>query len=356
MPNNNQSYYEQIMDAIGSGVPFLRYYAAESACTQDYNGEEYFEPWISFSDDTETVRYNKSEYEKMLAVPLTFEITGDGDIMWKARLNDGTRDGVRTIEYKKNDGQWTSITSDSGVAAPTISVSSGDTVQFRGNNVTYGKDLNNDSCFSGTTCQFKVKGNIMSLLNPTGFSGMTELASSFTFTMMFRACTGLTDASKLVLPATTLSVRCYSYMFSMCSNLTKSPKLAIVSGSFPSQCYHSMFINCTSLVEAPSVLGTSATTTENNCCGAMFQGCTSLEKSPKIMPSTIGINAYEMMFSGCTSLRYIFCLATGNSSNCGNWVSGVNSDGIFVKGVNVSVSTWNRGINGIPTNWGIISA
>ena len=52
----------------------------------DYNvarNNDYYEPWVSYTEDVERVNYNKSEYEKLLETPLTFEITGDGDIIWK---------------------------------------------------------------------------------------------------------------------------------------------------------------------------------------------------------------------------------------------------------------------------------
>jgi hypothetical protein len=56
---------------------------------------------------------------------LTFEITGDGNIIWEASSPKYTV----TLEYKLNDSEWTEITSIAG--GTSISVVSGDTVQFR---------------------------------------------------------------------------------------------------------------------------------------------------------------------------------------------------------------------------------
>ena len=57
------------------------------------------------------------------------------------------------------------------------------------------------------------------------------------------------------------------------------------------------------------------------------------------------------MFSGCSSLNYIKCLATDiSATDCtGNWVSGVASTGTFVK--NASMTSWTEGTSGIPNGW-----
>lgn len=62
------------------------------------------------------------------------------------------------------------------------------------------------------------------------------------------------------------------------------------------------------------------------------------------------------MFSGCTSLNYIKCLATDiGASNCTlSWVSGVPASGTFVK--NASMSSWTTGDSGIPIGWTVVDA
>jgi hypothetical protein len=60
------------------------------------------------------------------------------------------------------------------------------------------------------------------------------------------------------------------------------------------------------------------------------------------------------MFSGCTSLNYIKCLATDiSASDCTTiWVRNVAATGTFVK--DSTMSDWETGNSGIPTDWEVI--
>ena len=334
----------------------------------------YVEPWTSFlSDETqEEVKFNKTEEEKerdlLYQTPLTFEITGDGNIVWSK--NDGRYAPYKTIEYRLNDGEWTSITSDTGSSAPSITVVSGDTIQFRGNNITYGTDTSYNT-FSGSTAQFNVKGNIMSLINSTNFSTLTTLSSAYTFYHLFDGCTGLTDASELLLPATILANYCYNYMFSYCTVLTTAPELPATT--LARYCYYGMFRGCTSLTTAPELPATTlaygcyywmfdncrslttapelpATTLVYQCYQYMFSGCRSLTTAPELPATTLAYNCYQSMFYGCSNLNYIKCLATDiSASNCTtNWVGNVAASGTFVKATGAN---WPTGTSGIPTGW-----
>ena len=254
----------------------------------------YKEPWVSYTKGTDTVVYNKTMNE----IPLTFEITSDGNIYWKATSTAYTK----TIEYKKNDGEWTSITSAKGSSAPSISVVSGDTVQFRGDNNSYASGTTYygyaSNTFSSSTCEFKVYGNIMSLINSTGFTNLTTLESTHTFTSLFIYCRRLTDASKLILPATTLTDYCYLEMFSGCWELRTSPELPATTLAV--YCYGNMFQDCTSLATAPSIL--PATTLAQKCYNSMFYSCRSLTTAPTLPATTLANYCYDSMFKNCTSL------------------------------------------------------
>ena len=297
---------------------YLHEFDTVAEYTTARNGS-YLEPWVSYTEENTKVDYNKSEYEKLLETPLTFEITGGGTIVWKASDTALTK----TIEYSKDNGTtWTSITSTTdGIP---IDVESGNTVQLRGNNTAYGTS-SSYNIFSGSTAQFKVKGNIMSLINPTNFSTLTTLESNYTFYILFAACTGLTDASKLLLPATTLTESCYNGMFEDCTSLTTAPQLP-------------------------------ATTLAQICYCSMFYGCTSLTTAPELPATTLANYCYSSMFEGCTNLNYIKCLATDiSASDCTtNWVGNVASSGTFVK--NPSMASWTTGENGIPTGWTVEDA
>ena len=62
------------------------------------------------------------------------------------------------------------------------------------------------------------------------------------------------------------------------------------------------------------------------------------------------------MFSDCTSLIYIKCLATDiSATSCTDgWVNGVASTGTFVKAA--GMSKWTTGSNGIPNGWKVQDA
>ena len=342
----------------------------------DARSNDYYEPWTSLVLENSGVSFNKSEEEKLLSTPLTFEITGGGTLSFKTTDSNLTK----TIEYRLNNGStWTSMTITS---TPTeMSVSSGDRVQLRGNNTSYGTGSSYYTTLSGSTAVFDLYGNIMSLITSTDYTTATTLASNFTFLGLFCNCTGLTSAENLVLPATTLSGNCYYGMFSGCTSLTTAPELpatTLATGCYnamfygctslaaapelpattlANNCYYQMFRGCTSLINVPPI-GTTATTMAASACCAMFSGCTSLTTAPELPATTLANYCYNGMFYGCSKLNYIKCLATSvSASGCKTgWVSSVASSGTFVKAAGISESTWSRGTSGIPNNWTVEDA
>ena len=326
---------------------------------------------------------------------LTFKIISGGTILWRA----GNSAFTRTIEYKKNNGNWTSLTSNTGASAPSISVNAGDIVKFRGDNAAYSDISGRNNSFSGTTAKFEVEGNIMSLIDSENFATATTLASSYTFASLFRYCTGLTSAENLLLPATTLASGCYEGMFYGCSSLTTAPELpatvltyacydsmfgrctslstapALSATTLAQSCYRFIFNRCTSLTTAPELPATTlaegcytnmffgctslttapalpATTLVDYCYSQMFYDCTSLTAAPELPAATLTEGCYENMFQGCTSLNYIKCLATDISADysTSHWVDGVASAGTFVKAG--SMNDWEiDSVNGIPIGW-----
>ena len=380
---------------------YIHLFETQAAHDAVYNGSQYTEPWVGLVTANDSVSYNNPEY-KLRSVPLTFEIISDGNIMWKHSLN------TYTIEYKKNNGDWTSITSTTSGA--TIPVVSGDVVQLRGNAQTYGATSGYTS-FTGTTAGFNVSGNIMSLSDKTDFETCTTLIrgserySQYKFYHLFDNCTGLIDASKLLLPATTLTASCYGYMFKGCTNLTAAPKLPatiltnkcyismfegctslttapeLPATTLAENCYYRMFYGCTSLTTAPELPATTlanycygymfrgctnlitvptilpATTLANNCYEDMFQGCTSLTTAPELPATTLVDRCYDSMFNNCSNLNYIKCLAMDiSASNClSYWVIGVQTtSGTFVK--NPNMLSWTTGTSGIPSGWTVQDA
>ena len=253
--------------------------------------------------------------------PLTFKISSGGTINWTA--SDSTV--TKTIEYKVNDGEWTSVTSNTGSSAPSITVSSGDKIQFRGNNTQYATDSINYNSFSGSTASFEVEGNIMSLIYGDDFKNNSTISSTYVFASLFRGCAKLVSAKNIVLPANTLANMCYYEMFYGCAKLTTAPELP-------------------------------ATTLADSCYRSMFKGCTSLTTAPVLSTTALTNYCYYSMFDGCRSLNYIKCLATDISArDCThNWAYNVASTGTFVK--NPNMTSWTTGGSGIPTGWTVQDA
>lgn len=245
---------------------------------------------------------------------LTFVVTSDGTIVWNS-IGSGQ---AKAIQYSKNNGPWVSITASTST---TISVSSGDTVMFKGVNSSYAKDKSNYSGFEGGTATFNIEGNIMSLIYGDNFVGQTAMTGTFNFCSLFKLAKCV-SAENLVLPSTELTQYCYRAMFSKCTDLIVAPALP-------------------------------ATTLNKGCYWYLFEEC-AITEAPELLAETLVAECYGFMFTGCRSLNYIKCMAiTGfSTTNCKqNWVNNVASTGTFVKDSSVSVSTWTRGAGGIPTNW-----
>ncbi len=300
--------------AVPSSTATTRQSAGTLTLTALYSG---------FTATGNVTAYQEAAAPDFSAEPLTFNILSAGTINWTASNSSLTK----TIEYKLNDSiNWTSITSNTGESAPTITVNHGDKIQFRGDNTAYCGD-NPELCstFSGSTAGFEIEGNIMSLINSTNFTTATTLESNFTFAALFGDCTGLTSAENLILPATTLV----------------------------DSCYLGMFMGCTKLITAPAL---PANTLVDSCYASMFYGCTSLTTAPALPATKLAMACYIQMFAGCTNLNYIKCLATDiSATNCtSNWVYGVASTGTFVKAA--SMTGWRTGYSGIPSGWTIENA
>ena len=289
---------------------YLHLFDTEVEFDAVYNNDEtYYEPWVSLTLDSDRVDYNKTESIE----PLTFKITSPGLVRWNLDVDYDSSslrfltEGQRTIEYSLNGGDWTSITSNTGDSAPSISVTEGDILKFRGNNDTYYggyyyyEDVYEEyrSVFSGTTAGFELEGNIMSLITSTGYETLVEMTedNNYVFASLFAGCTGLTSAGNLILPATTLADSCYEVMFEGCTSLTKAPELPATT--LADDCYHDMFTHCTSLTQAPEL---PATTLANSCYNSMFRGCTNLTTAPELPAETLAHGCYYFMFSNCTSL------------------------------------------------------
>ena len=305
---------------------YINKYANSAAIQNAVDGGELIKPYVALDESTGLIDWNskKVDYSKMY---FTVEALSDGDFIVR---NSG-------LGYSINNGEWQTTSAN----PTTLELSTGDKVRFKGS-VSNGNNL-----FRGNTLQFNVIGNIMSLKYGDNFSEQTTI---FTCNGMFQNCTGLTDASQLILPATTLANECYYYMFDGCRSLTQTPQLPATT--LASGCYSFMFRGCTSLTTAPEL---PVTTLAKECYRSMFSSCSSLTTAPELPATTLASSCYQSMFFNCRNLNYIKCLATDiSATNCTNgWLTNVASSGTFVT---PSSTNWSTGTSGIPTGWTRVDA
>lgn len=256
----------------------------------------------------------------------------------------------------------------------TIAVEANKKVLFKAQGLTANEDNGIGTIkYAGN---FNVYGNAMSLVFGDNFIGQ-ETMSNFQFINLFYENSTLLSAENLILPAKTLTKKCYHGMFIRCRNLTTTPELPATT--LAERCYSSMFMQCVSLTVAPILPATTlaigcythifygcvsltvapilpATTLADSCYYYMFYGCISLTTAPELPAATLARSCYYGMFQNCTSLNYIKCLATNiSASSCtGSWTKNVASTGTFVK--NVSMTRWSTGTSGIPNGWTVVNA
>lgn len=252
-------------------------------------------------------------------------------------------DNSETILYSLDEGlNWNTLK----LNTSTPIITSGNKILWKGR-LSY----NNDGIgqFSSTG-QFNVKGNVMSLLYGDDYIDKTEFTDSTPghqpFHLLF-ASTDVVDASKLVLPATTLTDFCYSNMFVNCKSLVKAPRI-LPATTLANSCYYAMFSGCRNLTTAPEL---PATELADYCYQAMFDTCKSLVNAPDLPATELVNGCYELMFRLCWNLNYIKAMFTTTPSDTytHGWVGGVASTGTFVKNKD---ATWDvTGTNGIPSGW-----
>lgn len=204
-------------------------------------------------------------------------------------------DNLTPFEYSLDDGStWNTSTTTN-----TYNLGNGEKILFRCTNPSINSEQGIGH-FYASDGQFKVYGNIMSLLYGSNFIGQTTFPyanNDYILSELMYSFTTLTDAENLVLPATTLSDRCYKQMFDSCTALETAPELPATT--LAQACYTSMFIRCSSLVNAPVL---TATTLAQSCYSSMFNGCTSLTTAPALPATTLASYCYSAMFQDCTHL------------------------------------------------------
>jgi hypothetical protein len=157
-------------------------------------------PNVSYIRDIMKIYYNtnSSVSEDWYSNYLTIEALED-DLTASLSTN--------ACEYRIDDGSWNNLSAGSN----TASINKGQTLSFRGN-LTPTSSSGIGTFTISKKCN--LKGNIMSLLYGDEFEGQTDLTGKTSaFYQLFKGCTNVVKANKLILPATTLEISCYYRMF-----------------------------------------------------------------------------------------------------------------------------------------------
>lgn len=297
--------------------------------------------------------YDTDITDYLSETPFTIGILSAGN--FTVRSNNAA--WSKTVEYQKNDGNWTSI--NITTAATSLSVVPGDKISFRGDNDTYAEWNSNGvyqctfgSYESGTTCRFIAYGNVMSLISKSSFSTLSQFTSPGVFGYMFSCAYYLEDASGLILPSTNLTNLCYNHMFNA-TGIKYPPKL-LPAKRVAQSAYGGMFTLSSNLIEPPEIQALSVL---SNGCSEMFYNCSSLKKAPSLIAQNVGTNGYWKMFNGCSNIDKIvsFISNPNTDGNTTDWLNGVSSTGLFFKLSNVDTSLFPRDANGIPAGWEFVN-
>lgn len=241
-----------------------------------------------------------------------------------------TVNGGREIRFYKNKSDaksWTIEYSSDGVNWTAHSIQYRSSAQQYLNNITvsggktyirtrsYGLD-SDDYVYMSTSDTATVSGNAMSLLyvgSAGSWINKTSFPSGRNFYRLFRNWTNLTDASKLILQATTLPDSAYGDMFRGCTALVNPPK-EIPATAFPKSSASNMFNSCTALTSTPKMEVRSTEQSEYSGFSAVFAGCSSITSAENITLHVGGV--YDNLFNSCTRLTTLPKLVGSGRVNC----------------------------------------
>ena len=89
------------------------------------------------------------------------------------------------------------------------------------------------------------------------------------------------------------------------------------------------------------------------CFYRLFKDCDLLTAAPDLTAASLPMDSYAEMFSGCTNLGYVRCLATTlYHDSTADWMSNTSATGTFVK---AGGAAWPRGVSGIPEGWTVLN-
>ena len=225
------------------------------------------------------------------------------------------------VEFSTDKKTWNTWNFDT---ANTLIIPIGGKVYLRNNSGVfgyYGTDGYYYLISIKTTMKCNVGGNLNTLLNYN--EEILDISDKRSCFRRLFIGAKIVDASKLVMPATTLSQYCYADFFVNNSSLIAPPELPAVN--LADYCYYNFFSRCSSLTTSPSL---PATTLADGCYMGMYESCSSL--------NSITVYADDISAKNCTY----------------NWLNGVASTGTF-NNYGSAIYIKNSE-SGIPQGWTVV--
>ena len=335
---------------------YIHLYKTNSEFTEAYNGPDYKEPWLSLTEDTMTISYNKPKLTAITFdsitwvtdVPSTggtatkdncsFKVYGNYDNGISVDISsDATVTGELVVpsstEGQRHEaGKLTLTASYSGFtatgnvtayqAAPdfsteplTFKILSDGTIRWTASNAAITKTikykLNNGEWKSikSNTGSSAPKINVVKGDKIQFRGNNAQYATSYSNYNSFSGSTASFEAEGNIMSLiygddfknklTISSTYAFYGLFKDCTNLVSAKNLVLPATTLANGCYQNMFNKCTSLTTAPEL---PATALASNCYQYMFGGCTSLTTAPALPATTLAGGCYSGMFNNCTSL------------------------------------------------------
>ena len=165
-------------------MKYIHLYNNTETFNNEYHGEKYIEPWVSTVYGTQNVAYNKTQEQKdrdaIYGKPLTFDVLSSGYIQFG---NHSRWDNI-DIEYKLNDGEWTTYTKNQ-----KIQVVANDVLQYKANDTS--TFLDDDAIIA--TCTYNVSGNIHSCRSKDFAGEDYSISAPYSYYGLFMDNTGIKD-------------------------------------------------------------------------------------------------------------------------------------------------------------------
>lgn len=187
-----------------------------------------------------------------------------------------------------------------------------------------------------------ISGNVMSLLygdDPDVLDTAQYIPSPVCFARLFNhnnsnggsdaiipdLTAGPVDASRLILPADSLTEACYDRMFNSCNLLTAMPVLPATKGGKYS--YLQMFGGCVGLTEGTYIAMQEGLSSSS---WHIFMNCTGLTTAPDLWATNPSEGMFSAMFTGCTALNKVRVQFAEWNDACNSWLPDVPAEGTFI--------------------------